>query len=115
MNKTEALNKKISQVQEEQLAISKSITEIENEESELAEVIKRNRQLFNQLNYFWNKDKELSDIFDYSKNELDHYTRKISEIIHQKQVELLMKKKKLHLSEEDLMYQRRLLYMEGKE
>ena len=40
MNKVEALNKQISQIQEEQLAISKSFTEIDNEEIELVEIMK---------------------------------------------------------------------------
>ncbi|MCT1578281.1 DUF3958 family protein [Oceanobacillus kimchii] len=114
MNKVEALNKQISQIQEEQLAISKSFTEIDNEEIELVEIMKRNRRLFDQLKYSWHKDRELSETFDNNKNELDYYTSKISEIIYQKRVELLKKKKTLHLSEEDLMYQRRLLHMEGK-
>ncbi|MBT2600382.1 MULTISPECIES: DUF3958 family protein [Oceanobacillus] len=114
MNKVEALNKQISQIQEEQLVISKSFTEIDNEENELVEIMKRNRRLFDQLKYSWHKDRELSETFDNNKNELDHYTSKISEIIYQKRVELLKKKKTLHLSEEDLMYQRRLLHMEGK-
>lgn len=114
MNKVEALNKKISQVQEKQQAISKSITEIDNEENGLVEIKKRNSRLFDQLKYSWHKDRELSKTFDNDNNELDQYTRKISEILHERRVELLKKKKTLHLAEEDLMYQRRMLHMEGK-
>ncbi|MFS0750533.1 DUF3958 family protein [Oceanobacillus sp. 1P07AA] len=114
MNKVDAINKKISQVQEEQQTVTKSITDIENEENDLAEIIKRNSRLFNQLKYSWHKDKELSNVFDNDKSELDHFTRKISEILHERRVELLKKKKELHMFEEDLMYQRKLLHMEGK-
>lgn len=115
MNKNiEDLNKKLSEVQEKQTNITKSISEVEDSEQFVLEIIKKKNRLFDRLRQTWHQDNELGKMIDSDNLELNHYTRKITDSLDQKRVGFLRERQLLDKTEEDVLYKRRSLLMEEK-
>ncbi|SDZ53164.1 Protein of unknown function [Evansella caseinilytica] len=104
----------LRQLADEQTENRHAFARYEQDEQTLFEIQQKNRRLFDNLFYSWNKDRQLLNQLEQQHNELFDHQQKLREELENKKDCILQENKRLNNVEDNLYRDLRSLEKEGK-